>query len=608
MPNSTKNRNNRTRTVLVGVAASPGYMMGPVQMVSNREITIVEETLPPERIVAEELLFQRAVSRAIREISALKQITTERVGADKARIFDAHIMILKDPSLINGILDLIKKKHKNARFAVHVKLKELIGDFEKSPSPLLRERALDLNDLYNRLLDSLNDSTPVLHSENWETGTILAAHELTPSVLLSLKKGQIGGFATDSGGRTGHVSILARAMQIPAVSGLRNVSLIVQPGDTMIVNGTGGMVIINPNEEDIRQYQEKRKAFIKMQRELFTMRQLEPMTRDGKYISLFANIELPLESNHVLDFGASGIGLYRSEFLFSRKGFPSCEEQAEAYAYIAQTLNPHPVTIRTLDAGGDKLVPNLTIAGEANPFMGWRSIRVCLDREDIFKDQLRAILLASRFGNLHLMFPMISSLRELRAAKAIYRECRERLLEEGFDIPELKIGMMVEVPAAVMIVESFAKEVDFFSIGTNDLIQFTLAVDRTNELISDLYQAHHPAVLNMIHRTVAAAHHHGITVTVCGEMSSDPLSTLLLVGLGVDGLSMAPWSIMECKKLIRSINFEDARMTAKAVLELNDADAVNDYLREKYLQTMTDLGISSSITSGETDLVSDSLK
>lgn len=582
--------------------------MGPVQTISNREITIVEETLPPERIAGEEQLFLKALNRAIREIAILKQITTERVGADKARIFDAHMMILKDPSLINGILDQIKKEHKNARWAVHSKLKEFITKFEKSSSKLMRERALDLHDLYNRLLNSLDDSGPVIHPDSWETGTILTAHELIPSILLSLKKDQVGGLATDSGGRTSHVSILARAMQIPAVSGLRNVSLIVQPGDTMIINGTGGMVIINPNEEDIRHYHEKLNLFLKRQRELFTMRQLEPMTRDGKYISLYANIELPLESDHVLDFGATGIGLYRSEFLFSQKGIPSTEEQEEAYTYIAQSLDPYPVTIRTLDSGGDKIVSDLSVTGEANPFMGWRSIRVCLAREDIFRDQIKAILLASRFGNLNLMFPMISSLHELRAAKKIYKECRQELLNEKFDIPDLKIGAMIEVPAAVMMVEALAKEVDFFSIGTNDLIQFTLAVDRTNELIADLFQPHHPAILNMIHRTVVAAHNQGITVTVCGEMSSDPLSTLLLVGLGVDSLSMAPWSIMECKKLIRSINFEDARITASTVLNFDDADDVNHYLKEKYLQTITDLGISCFINSDNVRTPSDSLK
>mgnify|MGYP004459142595 FL=1 len=414
---------------------------------------------------------------------------------------------------------------------------------------------------------------------------------------MSIEKDEVLGFATDIGGRTSHISILARAMQLPAVSGLRNISLIIEEDDSLFIDGTGGMVIINPNEDDLNRFREKLAVYNKQKQELFTMRQLEPMTLDGKYITLQANIELPVEAESVLDFGATGIGLYRSEFLFFRKGTPTCEEQAAAYAHILKRLNPYPVVIRTLDAGGDKLVTDISATDEANPFMGWRSIRVCLSRKDLFKEQLCALLLASRSGHLRIMFPMISSLNELREAKKLYQECRTQLLNEGITLPEIKIGCMIEVPAAVMMVDVLAKEVDFFSIGTNDLIQFTLAVDRTNELIANLFEPHHPAVLNMIDRTVHAAHHEGIPVCVCGEMSSDPLSTLVLVGLGVDELSMTPWSIMECKKIIRSVNYEDVKATARTVLKMDTAASVNRYLRQKYLQMIIDLGISSFITS-----------
>ena len=596
MTTSTK-KPIRPRTVLVGVAASPGYAMGPIQAIANRSITISEEKLPRERLAHEEQLFLKALNNTVREITNLKVATVERLGVNEARIFDAHLMILKDPTLVNSILDRVKKEGMNARWAVHSKIKELIAEFEKSKSELMRERAMDLRDLYNRLLAALDDSGPVIENLTTTPGTVIVAHELSPSTLISLKKEEVIGFATDSGGRTSHISILARSMQIPAVSGLRNVSVLIEPGDTILINGTGGMVIINPNDEDIRHYEEKLAVFIKQKQELFTMRQLEPMTRDGKYVTLHANIELPLEADNVLDFGASGIGLYRSEFLFFRKGTPTCEEQAEAYSYILRTLKPYPVVIRTLDAGGDKLVSDISATDEANPFMGWRSIRVCLDRKDLFKEQLKALLLASKEGNLRIMFPMISGLNELRAAKALFQECRNELTEQGLEFPEIKIGAMIEVPAAVMMVDAIAKEVDFFSIGTNDLIQFTLAVDRTNELIANMFEPHHPAILNMIDRIVTAAHREGIIVSVCGEMSSDPLSTLVLVGLDVDELSMTPWSIMECKKIIRSINYEDVRATAKAVLKLDDAQSVNRYLRQKYLQTITDLGISSFITS-----------
>jgi phosphotransferase system enzyme I (PtsI) len=296
-----------------------------------------------------------------------------------------------------------------------------------------------------------------------------------------------------------------------------------------------------------------------------------------------------------MDYGATGVGLYRSEFLFLQYSAPTEEEQTEAYRQILDTMAPCPVTIRTLDAGGDKLVSGITATNEANPFMGWRSIRVCLDREDIFCTQLKALLKANTKGNLRILLPMISGLEELRRAKACIRRCSEELEAEGIKCATVKVGIMIEVPAAVVLVDLLAKEADFFSIGTNDLIQFTLAVDRTNELITDMFQPHHPAVLNMIYHTVNAAHREGIPVAVCGEMGSDPMSVLLLVGLGVDELSMTPWSVMATKKIIRSINFEDVRESALAVLQMDDTNSVNGYMYRKYAQTITDLGISSFI-------------
>ena len=424
---------------------------------------------------------------------------------------------------------------------------------------------------------------------------MLAAHEIMPSMLIAIKPGQVSALVMDTGGRTSHVAILARSLQIPAVSGLRNVAAQVNAGDTIIVDGTGGMVIVNPDEEDIRKFHERQEVFERQRRELFTMRRLEPMTRDGKYITLHANIELPSEASKVTDFGATGIGLYRSEFLFFQKDAPTEDEQQAAYGEILETMSPCPVTIRTLDAGGDKLVAGLTAVNEANPFMGWRSIRVCLSREDIFCTQLRALLRANKSGNLRILLPMISGLNELRKAKACIKRCADELKAEGAEVGDIKIGAMIEVPAAVMLVDLIAKEVDFFSIGTNDLIQFTLAVDRTNELITEMFQPHHPAILHMINRVVMAAHREGIPVAVCGEMSADPMSVLLLVGLGVDELSMTPWSVMATKKIIRSINYEDVRESALTVLQMDDSDNVNEYMHKKYAQTISDLGISSFV-------------
>ena len=591
MTSSTKNQ--AERIVLVGVPASPGFAMGKAFPIINREVSVVEETLPESRIPAEEQLFLKAVTKTVTEINKIKEVSESRAGFQDSLIFATHLMILQDPGLINGILDKIKKGHKNARWAVHVVLGGYIDKFEKIDSQATRDKAADLRDLYNRLMAAMEDSGPVLEEVSIEAGVVLVAHEFLPSFLMSVKPGQASALAMDTGGRTSHVAILARSLQIPAVSGLRNVAALIKPDDTIIVDGSGGMVIVNPNEEDIRRFRERQEVYERQRRELFTMRRLEPMTRDGKYITLHANIELPSESEKVTDFGATGIGLYRSEFLFFRKDAPTENEQREAYQQILDTMAPCPVTIRTLDAGGDKLVSGISAVNEANPFMGWRSIRVCLDREDVFCTQLRALLLANSKGNLRVLLPMISGLSELRRAKACIAKCREELIAEGHEVADIKVGVMIEVPAAVMLVDLLAKESDFFSIGTNDLIQFTLAVDRTNELITDMFQPHHPAVLSMMYQTVMAAHRPGIPVTVCGEMSSDPFSVLLLVGLGVDELSMTPWSVMATKKIIRSINFEDVRETALTVLQMDDAENVDAYLKKKYAQTIKDLGISS---------------
>ncbi|MCQ2060867.1 MAG: phosphoenolpyruvate--protein phosphotransferase [Fibrobacter sp.] len=595
LPQENRNLEEKSRIVLVGVPASPGFAMGKVFPVVNREVTVVEETIPESRITTEEQLFLKAVSRTAKEVAQIKEISESRTGLRDSLIFATHLMILQDPGLVNGVLDKIKQERKNARWAMHLVLSEYIDKFEKIDSPAMRDKAADLRDLYNRLMVAMEDSGPALEEVSSSNGVVLVAHELVPSLLMAVKPGQVAAIAMDTGGRTSHVAILARSLQIPAVSGLKNFAGLVKADETIIVDGSGGMVVVNPNEEDIRGFHERQEVFERQRRELYTMRRLEPMTRDGKYITLHANIELPSESEKVTDFGATGIGLYRSEFLFFRKDAPTEEEQRDAYKQILETMAPCPVTIRTLDAGGDKLVSGISASNEANPFMGWRSIRVCLDREDIFCTQLRALLLANTQGNLRILLPMISGLAELRRAKACIARCREELMAEGHECAEVKVGVMIEVPAAVMLVDLLAKEADFFSIGTNDLIQFTLAVDRTNELITDMFQPHHPAVLNMINQTVMAAHREGIPVAVCGEMSADPMSVLLLVGLGIDELSMTPWSVMATKKIIRSINFEDVRETVLNVLQMDDAESVNSYLHKKYAQTIRNLGISSFV-------------
>jgi len=604
MIDSTKSTTTlKHRLMLTGVPASPGYALGFVQVLVNQEFSVSPETILPERVPKELSLFQKALRQSIRELEISKQNIQKTVTQEDARILDAQMMILQDPVLIDGIMDGIRKDHQNARYAFHVRMKVLIGQFEASPEPILREKVADLSDLYNRMMSLLSESGPVMSQEGQqgiEQGVVLIGHTLNPSQIIKLKQGQAVAFATDTGGRTSHVSILARALKIPAVAGLAEISVKASAGDFMIVDGSNGLVIINPHESDIHKYQAKIEAFRRQEQELLTTRRLEPQTLDGKYIKLMANIELPMEADEVESMGATGVGLYRSEFLFIQKGNPSSEEQLEAYRYIIHRLNPMTVTIRTLDAGGDKIIPELSATDEANPFMGWRSIRVCLDKEEIFRSQLKAILLAATgCANLRIMFPMISSVQEIQQAKLILASVVKDLEVQGNDVPKFEVGIMVEVPAAVIMVDELAREVDFFSIGTNDLIQFTLAVDRSNERIAGLFQPHHPAVLRMIHHVVQAAHREGITVSVCGEMVTEPLSTLLLVGLGIDELSMTPWNIMECKKFIRSISYEDARTTVHTVMAMSNADEINLFLKKKYLQKISDLGISSFISTAD---------
>ena len=594
---STKNQPNSSlpRYLINGLATSPGYAMGRVYKIAAKEFTIVEETITEEAVESELRLFRQTMEKTFKEITKIKESTLERVCQNEAMIFDSHLMILKDPSLTLSIQQSVSKDHKSLRWSIHSSITALIQQFESIDSEMMRERALDLRDLYNRIFSILDEAAPTFSVGQFSEPVIFVGHELTPSILISIKSDNVLAFATDSGGRTSHASILARAMQVPSVSGLRNISALAHDGDMMIVDGTLGIIILNPNEDDIADYHNKQDKYRQQQRELFTMRQLEPMTRDGKFITLHANIELPQEAEKVQDFGATGIGLYRSEFLFLGNTLPTVEEQCEAYKHILNSLAPNPVTIRTLDAGGDKLVSEISISNEANPFMGWRSIRVCLDREDIFREQLKALLQANEKGNLRILLPMISGLPELRRSKELIKTCQAELEEEGITTPSVEVGIMIEVPAAVMQVEQLAKEADFFSIGTNDLIQFTLAVDRSNEMIADMFQPHHPAILNMIYNTVIAAHKEGIPVAVCGEMSADPFSILLLIGLGVDELSMTPWSIMEAKKIIRSINYEDVNEIALHALHYDDAACVDSFLHKRFAQAFADLGITSYV-------------
>jgi len=596
MPQSKQETNQRK--MLIGQAASPGYVIAKTKLIVRQKVAVSQYKISKEGTANQIDFFRKGIMQVKREISNLRDITLQTVSKKDSEIFDSHLMILQDPLLIDGVISLIRDERWNAGYAFHIKMQSLIENFENSDG-ILKERAQDLKDIYNRTLLCLNSSESdfALQEEIEEGGAVLVGFSIGPNMLMNFDKGKILGLAIDSGSVTSHVSILARSMQIPAVMGLGNLSESIKSNDLLILDGTNGIVIINPDENDINKYKKQIEVFQNQKLELFTMRDLEPITMDGKYIRLNANIERYEEASEITSFGASGVGLYRSEFLyFGRNSLPTRQEQAEAYGKVVNQLDPLPVTIRTLDAGGDKMLSLVNAEVESNPFMGWRSIRLCLDRKDIFREQLKALIEAGSRGNLKIMFPMISSIGELEKAKAIYEECCSELRAEGHSITKIELGAMIEIPSAVIIIEEIAKRVDFLSIGTNDLIQFTLAVDRSNGKIASLYEPHHPAVLRSIKSVVEAAHKEGISVSVCGEMAADPLSTLLLVGLGVDELSMSSWCIMECKKIIRSVNYDEARAISTEVLGFADASSINSFLKKKYSQKIKNLGISSFIT------------
>ncbi|MCL2284037.1 MAG: phosphoenolpyruvate--protein phosphotransferase [Fibromonadales bacterium] len=587
----------KQRKMFVGKAASPGYVIAKAKRIARQRFTVSPIKIPKENTAVQIESFHKGIFQVKKEISNLRDLTLQMAGKEEAGIFDSHLMMLQDPSLIDSVISLIRNELWNAGYAFHLCMQKLIENFENSDG-IFKERAQDLKDIYNRVFFHLNSEEHnfALQDETAE-GVVLTGFSVGPNMLMNFGKGKVLGLAVDSGSATSHVSILARSMQIPAVMGLSNLSESVETDELLILDGTNGIIIINPDKNDIDKYKKQIKVFQNQKLELFTMRDLEPITMDGKYIRLNANIERFEEASEIVSFGATGVGLYRSEFLyFGRDTLPTRKEQAEAYRNVINQLDPLPVTIRTLDAGGDKMLSSLNMETEANPFMGWRSIRFCLDRKDIFKEQLKALIEAGDKGNLKIMFPMISGITELEKAKEIYNDCCAELSAEGLCVPKIELGAMIEIPGAVMIIEEIAKRVDFLSIGTNDLIQFTLAVDRSNGKIASMYEPHHPGVLRSIKMIVDAAHNAGIPVSVCGEMAADPLSTLLLMGLGVDEFSMVSWSIMECKKIIRSVNYDEARAISAEALKFSDAGSINNFLRKKYSQKIKSLGISSFIT------------
>lgn len=533
----------------IGIAASKGYAIGTVVVKEENELNIEERVI--ENVEAEKERFKKALEASKEQLLNIKEKAAKEMGADKAAVFESHAMLLEDPEFAGAVEMGIESNKINAEKALQDVVDMYAGIFAAMEDEYMRERGADVKDVGKRVLANLLGKISG-DSDLMADNTVVVAHDLTPSDTAQLDKSKVVAFLTNIGGRTSHSAIMARTLEIPAVVGLQDITSSVKNGDTIIVDGIEGVGIVNPDVETIKKYEAKKEAFEKEREELKKLISVKTVTKAGKRVEVAGNIGKPEDVHQVLANGGDGVGLFRTEFLYmDRDDMPSEEEQFESYKYAVEKMEGRPVVIRTLDIGGDKKLPYLPLPEEMNPFLGYRAIRICLDRKDIFKTQLRALLRASAFGNLKIMFPMIGSLEEFLQAKEILKGCMEELKKEGKDFNEnLETGIMVEIPAAAVCADELAKYVDFFSIGTNDLIQYTLAADRMNEKISYLYNPMHPAVLRLIKMTIEAAHKEGKWCGMCGEMAGDEKAIATLVEYGLDEFSMSASSILKAKQLI----------------------------------------------------------
>ncbi|OGL44494.1 MAG: phosphoenolpyruvate--protein phosphotransferase [Candidatus Schekmanbacteria bacterium RBG_16_38_11] len=565
-----------------GIGVSPGIVIGKAHLL-NREIEAIPKYYIGEDEKEKEIKrFQEAINLSISQLKSIKERFSEAIGQEHVYIFEAKILMLQDEMIYKKVTEKITTEKMNTEWALTESIGELIKIFSGFDDEYLKERRTDVSNLGKRILANLmgfeHESISDLKEE-----AIVIAHDIAPSDTAQMHKEKVIAFATDIGGKTSHTAIMARCLEIPAVVGLEDVTSYIKTGDRIIVDGNSGEVLVNPDEETYKIYLNKQLEYNSLQKNLYKLKDLPAETADGYRVNLTANIELSKEIDAVLDHGADGIGLYRTEFLFlNRKTLPSEEEQFENYKTVAKKIYPLPAVLRTLDLGGDKFLSHLDYPEEMNPAMGLRAIRFCLDQPWIFRTQLRAILRASVYGNLKIMYPMISGIKELTLANAILEECKEELRKEEKPFNEqIPVGIMIEVPTAALTADILAKEVNFFSIGTNDLIQYSLAIDRVNEKVAYLYDPLHPAILRLIRNIVTAAKKEKIPVGLCGEMGGDPLYSLILVGLGINELSMNPGSILNIKKLIRSITLEEAKKVADHVLSLDTSKEIENYLNEE---------------------------
>ncbi len=567
-----------------GIGVSSGIAIGKAYLIDTGTVEPPSYCHLDDSSVDQEIVrFKNALKESIEQLKRIKKkMEKDGKGKEHIRIIDAHLMILRDQMLINDTVKVIKEEKVNAEWALRTVLRDLMEFFERIDDEYLKQRSSDIEHIVNRVLINLTGKKHETISDIKEP-SVVVAHDLAPTDTAQMVKGMVLGFLTDVGGRTSHTAIMAKSLEIPAVVGLENVTRRVKTGDTVIVDGTTGTVIINPSPSVINVYEKRKERYENYGRALHFYKDLPSETTDKRRLRLMGNIEMINEITSLLDHGAEGIGLYRTEFLYlNRKDFPTEEEHFRAYKQVADRMFPHPVIIRTLDIGVDKLPVSMEIPKETNPALGLRAIRFCLKRPDLFKTQLRAMLRASVSGNMKIMFPMISGIEELRDAKAILEEAKDDLKREGipFD-PDVEVGVMIEVPSAAIIADLIVREVDFISIGTNDLLQYSLAIDRVNEHVAYLYEPFHPAVLRIIKSVVDAAHGAGISAGVCGEMAGEPEYAIILLGFGIDQLSMNALSILRVKRLIRSVSFADARKMCDTILGFSTAKEVEGYIASR---------------------------
>jgi len=568
-----------SETKYKGIPVSPGISIGKAYLYLRSSFEVDTEFLNENEIGKELEDFSRAIELSKKELNKIRSLTHEMIGKKNSLIFDAQLEILADKFFITGVVNRIHNEKRTASFIFDEEMSKIGNALLSANDEYLKERVADIKDVRNRVLRNMKKEKLVSKVAEY---SIVIAHELTPADTILFSKRKVQGYATDKGGTTSHAAIVSRALRVPAVVGMKDISKNILQDDMIIIDGFNGLIIKNPGEKTLKNYKKRLEELKVFEDTLSEVINLPSETLDNKKVELTANIEFDEEINFIVNTGHCGIGLYRTEHLFLEAGdFPSEERQVEEYSHISNVTYPNFVTIRTYDIGGDKLLPRSE--KEDNPFLGWRGIRICLDRVDIFKEQLSAILISSAKKNVKIMFPMISSVSEVLKSKKILNEVKTDLDKKGINYDKkIEVGIMIEVPSAYFLADELAKEVDFFSIGTNDLIQYILAVDRGNEYISELYQEFHPAVLRAVKSITDAAHRNNIKISVCGEMASDPLATIVLIGLGIDELSVVPSIFPKIKHIIRKTNYEDAKIFCEEILTLSHEEEIRSKVENYY--------------------------